>query len=77
MDSHNPGAPIPGQYGTGPHGQIERTLAVIELLTLHADGLGLFEIADQLQIPRSATHRVLTVLAARGYVPAGPLSWRL
>ena len=68
MDSHNPGAPIPGQYGTGPHGQIERTLAVIELLTLHADGLGLFEIADQLQIPRSATHRVLTVLAARGYV---------
>src|ERR1700712_4253260 len=68
MNSHNPGAPSTLQDDAVPHGQIERTLAVLELLTLNADGLGLFEIADQLHMPRSATHRVLTVLAARGYV---------
>ena len=67
MDTDNPGTPARPE-GDGPHGQIERTLAVIELLTLNAPGLGLFEIADQLRIPRSATHRILTVLTARGYV---------
>lgn len=68
MDSHYPGAPPISPEGAGPHGQIERSLAVLETLTLHANGLGLFEIADRLQIPRSATHRILTVLAAQGYV---------
>ena len=68
MDRHNPGASAAAQDGAGPHGQIERTLAVKELLASHAEGLGLFEIADQLDIPRSATHRVLSVMAARGYV---------
>ena len=68
MDSHYPGIPPAPQESAGPHGQIERSLAVLERLTLHANGLGLFEIADQLQIPRSATHRILTVLAAQGYV---------
>ena len=68
MDSHNLGTPPATQDAAGPHGQIERSLAVLELLTLHAAGLGLFEIADQLHIPRSATHRILAVLAARGYV---------
>lgn len=67
MDTDSPDTPARSE-GDGPHGQIERTLAVIELLTLHAPGLGLFEIADQLRIPRSATHRILTVLTARGYV---------
>jgi hypothetical protein len=51
-----------------PQGQIERALAVLEMLSGHADGLALFEIADRLRIPRSATHRVLTALAAQGYV---------
>jgi DNA-binding IclR family transcriptional regulator len=68
MDSHDPGTPLVTQESAGRHGQIERSLAVMELLTLHANGLGLFEIADKLQIPRSATHRILTVLAAQGYV---------
>ena len=68
MDSHNPGTPILAQGSAGPHGQVERTLAVMEFLSLHTDGLGLFEIADQLGIPRSATHRILTVMAAKGYV---------
>lgn len=52
----------------GPSGLLERTLAVLELLSVHAHGLPLFEIADELRIPRSATHRVLTSLVEHGYV---------
>src|ERR1700749_4995381 len=51
-----------------PHGLLERTLGVLELLATHASGLLLFEIADRLQIPRSATHRVLAALIEHGYV---------
>jgi len=51
-----------------PHGLLERTLGVLELLSANARGLQLFEIAETLQIPRSATHRVLTALIERGYV---------
>lgn len=51
-----------------PSGLLERTLGVIELLALNARGLPLFEIAERLKIPRSATHRVLTSLVEHGYV---------
>lgn len=51
-----------------PHGLLERTLGVLELLSANARGLQLYEIADKLQIPRSATHRVLAALIERGYV---------
>lgn len=49
-------------------GLLERTLGVIELLAANAHGLLLTEIAERLEIPQSATHRVLTSLAERGYV---------
>jgi IclR family acetate operon transcriptional repressor len=49
-------------------GLLERTLNVIELLSVRGQGMQLFEIADTLRIPRSAAHRVLTSLAERGYV---------
>jgi IclR family transcriptional regulator, acetate operon repressor len=49
-------------------GLLERTLNVLELLSVHGKGMQLFEIADSLRIPRSAAHRVLTGLAERGYV---------
>lgn len=52
----------------GPQGLLERTLAVIELLARNAKGLPLFEVADTLRIPRSATHRVLNSLIEHGYV---------
>ena len=52
----------------GPSGLLERTLAILELLSLHARGLQLYEIADRLRIPRSAAHRVLTSLVEHGYV---------
>ncbi len=51
-----------------PHGLLERTLGVLELLAANARGLQLYEIADELQIPRSATHRVLSALIEHGYV---------
>jgi len=51
-----------------PSGLLERTLSILELLSENAHGMLLFEIADALHIPRSATHRVLTSLVEHGYV---------
>jgi DNA-binding IclR family transcriptional regulator len=51
-----------------PSGLLERTLGVIEILSTNARGMQLFEIADALGIPRSATHRILTSLTEKGYV---------
>ncbi|ATR19497.1 IclR family transcriptional regulator (plasmid) [Roseomonas sp. FDAARGOS_362] len=45
-----------------------RGLRLLELLSLHADGLPLHVLADTLRIPRSATHRLLTELVQNGYV---------
>jgi IclR family acetate operon transcriptional repressor len=49
-------------------GVLDRGLAIIELLAGSADGLPLSAISDELRIPRSATHRLLTSLSAHGYV---------
>ena len=54
-----------------PSGLLERTLGVIELLAENAAGMQLFEIAERLGMPRSATHRVLTSLTEHGYVHQG------
>jgi len=51
-----------------PSGLLERTLGVLELLSHNAHGMMLFEIAETLRIPKSATHRVLTSLVEHGYV---------
>ena len=59
----------PDRDGDGSaRGLLERTLNVLELLSVHGKGMQLFEIADTLHIPRSAAHRVLTGLVERGYV---------
>ncbi len=58
----------PPESEAGPSGLLERTLGVLELLSEHAHGLQLYEIAEQLRIPRSAAHRVLAGLAEHGYV---------
>lgn len=58
----------PQDTETSPHGLLERTLGVLELLSTHARGLQLSEIADRLHMPRSATHRVLTGLIEHNYV---------
>ena len=49
-------------------GVLERTLGILELLSRHGEGLELAAIADQLDIPRSGTHRLLADLARCGYV---------
>ncbi|MEY4978917.1 MAG: hypothetical protein RLZZ352_1187 [Pseudomonadota bacterium] len=49
-------------------GVLERTLGILELLARHGDGLELATIADQLDIPRSAVHRLLVDLVRCGYV---------
>ncbi|MGF6754932.1 IclR family transcriptional regulator [Paraburkholderia sp. GAS42] len=49
-------------------GILDRALAIIELLAESADGLPLSAISENLRIPRSATHRLLTSLSSHGYV---------
>lgn len=46
----------------------DRALSIIELLAFNVEGLSLSEIGDRLNIPRSATHRVLNDLRDMGYV---------
>lgn len=50
------------------NGVLERTLGILELLAQQADGLELAAIADRLDIPRSAVHRLLSDLVRCGYV---------
>lgn len=49
-------------------GVMERTLAILERLATDVAGVPLATLADELDMPRSAAHRLLTDLAARGYV---------
>lgn len=50
------------------NGVLERTLGVLELLAQHGEGMELAAIADTLDIPRSAVHRLLADLVRLGYV---------
>lgn len=50
------------------NGVLERTLGILELLSQHGEGMELAAIADQLDIPRSAVHRLLAELVRLGYV---------
>jgi len=68
MSKEAPADRILPEPNAGPSGLLERTLGVLEVLSEHAQGMLLFEIADKLRIPRSATHRVLTSLVEHGYL---------
>jgi IclR family transcriptional regulator, acetate operon repressor len=50
------------------NGVLERTLGILELLAQHGEGMELAAVADQLNIPRSAVHRLLVDLVRLGYV---------
>jgi len=50
------------------NGVLERTLGILELLSQHGEGMELAAVADQLNIPRSAVHRLLADLMRLGYV---------
>lgn len=45
----------------------QRCLDVLELLAEKPDGIALTGVADTLKIPKSATHRLLSLLTNRGY----------
>lgn len=49
-------------------GVMERTLAILERLAAQAEGVPLATLADELNMPRSAAHRLLIELAEHGYV---------
>ncbi|QBF25067.1 IclR family transcriptional regulator [Pseudomonas tructae] len=48
--------------------QIERALSLLERLTSEPRGLPLQSLAEELEIPKSATHRMLAELMRLGYV---------
>lgn len=50
------------------NGILGRTLGILEHLAAHPQGLPLASLADDLDIPRSAAHRLLAELAQHGYV---------
>jgi IclR family transcriptional regulator, acetate operon repressor len=47
---------------------LERTLGALELLSQQSQGLELARLAEQLNMPKSAAHRLLTDLVRLGYV---------
>lgn len=56
------------EKGAGPDGILKRTLRILEILASHPGGMPFYEVADAIQIPRSATHRLLASLVEEGYV---------
>ena len=47
---------------------IDKALGILELLSLHPNGLRMVDVARELGLPKSSTHMTLEVLRARGYV---------
>jgi IclR family transcriptional regulator, acetate operon repressor len=47
---------------------IDRCLSLLEVLAREAEGLSLGDLAERLDLPKSATHRMLAALMKRGYV---------
>ncbi|WPO99390.1 IclR family transcriptional regulator [Pseudomonas sp. HR96] len=56
--------------------QIERAFSLIESLTRNPRGTPMQELAEELGIPKSATHRMLAELIRLGYVRQNPESLR-
>ncbi|MEJ8570008.1 IclR family transcriptional regulator [Microbaculum marinum] len=56
--------------------QIDRTLDILELLIENPEGLALGEVALQLGLPKSATHRLVSQLVERGYMERDAASQR-
>ncbi|MCW0982274.1 IclR family transcriptional regulator [Agrobacterium sp. BT-220-3] len=57
-----------------PSGGVERTIAMLELLALAEEPLKLSDVAHQLDIPKSACHRILTSLIENGWAWQSPES---
>jgi len=53
---------------------LDRHFDLLELLVEEPDGLPLSVVAERLDMPKSAVHRLLTALQARGYVNQAPVT---
>lgn len=53
-------------------GSVERGLEIIELLANHPEGLSLSSICTQLELPKSAAHKLLGTLIVRHFVAQDP-----
>jgi hypothetical protein len=73
------GSPVelPLTGGDPMNGVLDRTLAILELLSRHGDGLELASIADQLEHSTQCVHRLLADLVRCGYVRQMREPWRL
>lgn len=58
----------PASDAAAPSLALDRGLAILELLASEPGGLSLLGIAERLDIPRSATHRLLMGLSEHGFV---------
>lgn len=47
---------------------VERSLIMLEILSVNPKGIGITELANQLHIAKSTTHRLLSTLMNRGFV---------
>ncbi|MCC2675780.1 MAG: IclR family transcriptional regulator [Ramlibacter sp.] len=52
----------------GPTGTVDRVLRILETLASQPEGLALAALAEELNVPRSACHRLLADLVRCGYV---------
>jgi IclR family transcriptional regulator, acetate operon repressor len=55
-------------------GSVERALEILELLVDRPEGLSLTAIAEPLEMPKSAAHKLLNTLIVRRYVSQDPLT---
>lgn len=58
----------PQDLANPPAGTLERAFRILETLAQQPQGLALAAIADELALPRSACHRLLTDMVRCGYV---------
>lgn len=47
---------------------IERAFDIIEAVAVHQEGLGLTEVADQVELHKSTAYRIIATLTQRGYL---------
>ena len=55
-------------------GSVERALEILEVLVDSPQGLSLTSLADQLEMPKSAAHKLLNTLVGRNYVEQDALT---
>jgi len=73
MEIGNTISPDTGQLNTAEQDRyhvpnLERALAMLELLAAMPDGAGLAEISERMSYPKNSVYRIISTLHARGYL---------